>query len=30
MVESAIVRQLENRSDVELVLRSRAELDLTN
>ncbi len=30
MVGSAIVRQLEKRDDVELVLRSRAQLDLTN
>lgn len=29
MVGSAIVRQLQNRGDVELVLRTRAELDLT-
>jgi GDP-L-fucose synthase len=28
MVGSAIVRQLENQSDIELVLRSRSELDL--
>ncbi len=28
MVGSAIVRQLETRGDVELVLRSRSELDL--
>lgn len=30
MVGSAIVRQLEKRDDVELVLRSRAQLDLTS
>jgi len=30
MVGSAIVRQLKSRSDIDLVLRSRAELDLTN
>jgi GDP-L-fucose synthase len=30
MVGSAIVRQLQARGDVELVLRSRSELDLTN
>ncbi|MFP1130192.1 GDP-L-fucose synthase family protein [Asticcacaulis sp. W401b] len=30
MVGSAIVRQLEARDDVELVLRSRSQLDLTN
>jgi GDP-L-fucose synthase len=30
MVGSAIVRQLQVRGDVELVLRSRSELDLTN
>jgi len=30
MVGTAIVRQLEKRDDVELVLRSRAQLDLTN
>lgn len=30
MVGSAIVRQLESRADVELVLRRRQELDLTN
>lgn len=30
MVGAAIVRQLENRSDVEIVTRTRAELDLTN
>ncbi len=30
MVGSAIVRQLEQQGDVELVLRTRAELDLTN
>ena len=30
MVGSAIVRQLESRDDVELVVRTRTELDLTN
>lgn len=30
MVGSAIVRQLQQRSDVEIITRSRAELDLTN
>ena len=30
MVGSAIVRQLEKRDDIELVLRTKAELDLTN
>jgi GDP-L-fucose synthase len=30
MVGSAIVRQLKSQSDVELVLRTRSELDLTN
>ncbi len=30
MVGAAIVRQLENRSDVEIVTRTRAELDLTS
>ena len=30
MVGSAIVRQLSTKSDVELVLRTRSELDLTN
>jgi len=30
MVGSAIVRQLEQQADVELVLRSRKELDLLN
>lgn len=30
MVGSAIVRQLEQRNDIELVLRNRSELDLTN
>ncbi|HDZ2668414.1 TPA: NAD-dependent epimerase/dehydratase family protein, partial [Klebsiella pneumoniae] len=30
MVGSAIVRQLKNRDDIELVLRSRQELNLLN
>ena len=30
MVGSAIVRQLEERGDAELILRTRKELDLTN
>lgn len=30
MVGSAIVRQLEQRSDIDLVLKNRSELDLTN
>ncbi|WP_350914294.1 GDP-L-fucose synthase [Providencia huaxiensis] len=30
MVGSAIVRQLQNRSDIELITQSRSELDLTN
>jgi GDP-L-fucose synthase len=30
MVGSAIVRQLQERGDAELILRTRAELDLTN
>jgi GDP-L-fucose synthase len=30
MVGSAIVRQLEKQEDVEIVIRSRCELDLTN
>ncbi|GAD79640.1 GDP-L-fucose synthase [Vibrio ezurae] len=30
MVGSAIVRQLENRDDIELVMRTSSELDLTN
>ena len=30
MVGSAIVRQLESNDDIELVLRTRDELDLTN
>ncbi len=28
MVGSAIVRQLENRNDIELIIRDRTELDL--
>jgi GDP-L-fucose synthase len=30
MVGSAIVRQIQERGDAELILRTRAELDLTN